>query len=264
MANSPWEKDWSHAQLYQARTTTKTQEEQDAIANAEHGAFAKEVVAENPAMAVPLLAAIPAYQGAKALGMTKSRSSGGVAQAAAAYEGLQEGLKQAAKGPWDKAWGYVRVAAGLSPTEPKDVPTGPWVVKETKTPFDKVFEALIKQESGGKHTDARGYLLASGKGAQGITQVMAKTGEDPGYGVKPIKNQSKEEYLRFGKDYLKAMAGEFGGDMEKALAAYNYGPVAVKKAIVKAGEKGAWIKHTPKETQNYIKNIMKGTNDRIK
>lgn len=264
MANNPWEKDWSHAQLYQARTTTKTQEEQDAIANKEHQAFAREAVAENPAMAVPLLAAIPVYQGAKALGLTKSRSGGGVAQAAAAYEGVQEGLKQASKGPWDKAWGYVRVAAGLPPTEPKDVPKGPWVVKETKTSFDKVFEALIKQESGGIHTDARGYLLASGKGAQGITQVMAKTGVDPGYGVAPIKNQSKEEYLRFGRDYLKAMVGEFGGDMEKALAAYNAGVGNVKKAVAKGGDR--WKDHLPKksETLPYIKNIMKGMNDNSK
>jgi hypothetical protein len=259
MANSPWEKDWSHSKLYQARNTAKTQGEQDRIANAEHGAFAKEAVTENPAMAVPLLAAIPVYQGAKALGLTKSRSSASVAQASAAYEGVQEGLKQAAKGPWDKMWGYVRVQAGLPPTEPKDVPTGPWTVKPTKSAFDRIFDALVKQESGGKHTDAKGYLLASGKGAKGITQVMMKTGEDPGYGVKPIKDQSKEEYLRFGRDYLKAMEGEFGGDMEKALAAYNAGVGNVKKAIDKGGDK--WKDHLPKksETLPYIKNIMKAT-----
>ena len=122
--------------------------------------------------------------------------------------------------------------------------------------FDVVFASLVKAESRGQHTDAKGNLTTSGVGAKGITQVMRKTGEDPGYGVAPLKDQSEGEYIRFGKDYLKAMLNEFDNDYEKALAAYNAGVGNVKKAITKGGEK--WKEHLPKksETLPYIDKIL--------
>ena len=122
--------------------------------------------------------------------------------------------------------------------------------------FDVVFASLVKAESRGQHIDAKGNLTTSGVGAKGITQVMRKTGEDPGYGVAPLKDQSEGEYIRFGKDYLKAMLNEFDNDYEKALAAYNAGVGSVKKAITKGGEK--WKDHLPKksETLPYIDKIL--------
>lgn len=125
--------------------------------------------------------------------------------------------------------------------------------------FEKVFERLIQQESRGKHTDASGKLTTSPVGAQGITQVMPKTAKDPGYGVKPIADNSEGEYLRFGREYLTAMSKEFNGDMRKALAAYNFGPGSVRKAIMKAAKSGAddWLSHTPAETQNYVRKILR-------
>ena len=83
---------------------------------------------------------------------------------------------------------------------------------------DKLLPFLINQESGGNN-DA-----VSSKGARGLTQVMPATGVDPGYGVAPLKDQSPEEYRRFGKDYLVAMLNKYDGDVEKSLAAYNAGP----------------------------------------
>lgn len=122
--------------------------------------------------------------------------------------------------------------------------------------FDVVFASLVQTESRGQHTDAKGNLTTSGVGAKGITQVMRKTGEDPGYGVAPLKDQSEGEYIRFGKDYLKAMLNEFDNDYEKALAAYDAGVGSVKKAITKGGEK--WKDHLPKksETLPYIDKIL--------
>ncbi len=118
---------------------------------------------------------------------------------------------------------------------------------------DALFEALIQQESGGRH-HANGGLLRSHKGAQGITQVMPATGRDPGYGVKPLANDSREEYLRFGRDYLDAMIKEFDGDTQKALAAYNAGPGAVHKAVGAHGDN--WLSAMPGETQAYVPSIM--------
>ena len=83
---------------------------------------------------------------------------------------------------------------------------------------EKLLPFLINQESGGNN-DA-----VSSKGARGLTQVMPETGVDPGYGVAPLKDQSPEEYRRFGKDYLVAMLNKYDGDVEKSLAAYNAGP----------------------------------------
>ena len=82
----------------------------------------------------------------------------------------------------------------------------------------QVMDALIQQESGGDHS------AVSPKGARGITQVMPKTGTDPGFGVAPLRDQSEAEYRRFGEDYLTAMLDRYGGDLELALAAYNAGP----------------------------------------
>ena len=131
--------------------------------------------------------------------------------------------------------------------------------EETDVTFDNVFTRLIQQESRGKHTDASGKLTTSPVGALGITQMMPGTIKDPGYGVKPPADNSEEEFLRAGKEYLQAMVKTFKGDYDKALAAYNYGPGNVRKAIMKAAKAGHndWLSLTPKETQNYVNKIMK-------
>ncbi len=119
---------------------------------------------------------------------------------------------------------------------------------------DAIFNALIQQESGGRHYGDGSMLLSSPKGARGITQVMPATGRDPGYGVRPLTNESREEYLRFGRDYLAAMMKEFDGDTQKALAAYNAGPGAVKNAVASHGAN--WLSAMPGETQAYVPSIM--------
>jgi hypothetical protein len=119
---------------------------------------------------------------------------------------------------------------------------------------DAIFNALIQQESGGRHYGDGSMLLSSPKGARGITQVMPATGRDPGYGVRPLANDSREEYLRFGRDYLAAMMKEFDGDTQKALAAYNAGPGAVKNAVASHGAN--WLSAMPGETQAYVPSIM--------
>lgn len=108
---------------------------------------------------------------------------------------------------------------------------------------EDLFLALVQQESG-FNPNAR-----SSAGAFGYTQVMPATAKSPGFGVAPLRNNSPEENMRFGADYLKAMLNRYGGNVPKALAAYNAGP----------GRADAWdgsdMGAIPEETRGYIKNI---------
>jgi hypothetical protein len=113
----------------------------------------------------------------------------------------------------------------------------------------ELIRRVINQESGGNP------MAVSPKGAQGIMQIMPETARDPGYGVKPLQGWDGvnpmtapvEEQIRFGTDYLKAMAQQHGGDTRLALAAYNAGPGAVQAA-------GNQIPNI-KETQDYVEKI---------
>lgn len=121
--------------------------------------------------------------------------------------------------------------------------------------LDALVSAMFQQESGGVHRDKNGNLITSSKGAQGVSQVMPKTGKDPGFGVLPLQNDSEAEYRRFGRDYLAAMLKYYGGDRRKALAAYNAGPGSVDDAVKRHGDD--WLSHLPQETQNYVPNILR-------
>ena len=166
--------------------------------------------------------------------------------------------------PWD---GIVEMVFGAKDTKPKKV--NPWdgvdtTPKDSYKPqplkqdkqFETVFSKLIQAESRGQHTDKSGKLITSSAGATGISQLMGPTAAKPGYGVEPLKDKSEAEYLRVGRDYLKAMLKEFDGDYRKAVAAYNAGPGNIKKAVAKGGVK--WEDHLPKpsETKPYMKKIL--------
>lgn len=160
--------------------------------------------------------------------------------------------------PWASDWGTGTsyLGNGVMPRSASFGSRGPDNSSDGK--FDRVFRNLIQQESRGQHTDRSGQLTTSPVGAQGITQVMPKTGKNPGYGIQPLQNDSEEEYIRFGKDYLNAMLTEFNGNYEQALAAYNAGAGNVKKAVERGGAQ--WKDFLPKkqETIPYIRNIMRG------
>lgn len=194
-----------------------------------------------------------------------------------------------ADGPWNWTWDKVAKAAGNAQAWMEDkmdkaasvLPKMPWDMdpqelaaqtnnrrppeppvqlqqaqQQPPMAFGSLFQKLINTESGGKHIDANGQLITSSAGAKGITQVMPATGGDPGFGVTPIQNQSPEEYVRFGRDYLNAMLKHFG-NQEQAVAAYNAGPGAIQKAVARAGRTGGdWKQYIPTETRNYVKKIL--------
>jgi hypothetical protein len=109
--------------------------------------------------------------------------------------------------------------------------------------------ALEWQESRGNPN------AVSPKGAFGLRQLMPATAADPGFGIKPFDFNAPDknaENVRVGRDYLGAMLNEFGGNTEHALAAYNWGPAKTKRWV----EAGADTARLPRETRDYITNIM--------
>jgi len=56
-----------------------------------------------------------------------------------------------------------------------------------------------------------------------------------------------------GVQYLSALLSQFGGDTVAALAAYDWGPGNVQRAIAAYGSD--WLSYAPAETQNYVASI---------
>ena len=112
--------------------------------------------------------------------------------------------------------------------------------------FDDLAARVLQQESGG-NPDA-----VSPKGAKGLMQIMGHTARDPGMGVEPLRDDSPEENVRFGRDYLHALIKKFDGDERLALMSYNWGPGNVDNWL----SEGADPSRVPEETRNYVRNIL--------
>jgi soluble lytic murein transglycosylase-like protein len=96
---------------------------------------------------------------------------------------------------------------------------------------------LVKQESGFNPT------AGSPAGARGLTQLMPGTAA--GLGVTNVLDPVQS--LDGGAKYLKQQLDAFGGDVAKALAAYNAGPGAVQRF-------GGIPPYA--ETQNYVRIVQ--------
>jgi len=99
-----------------------------------------------------------------------------------------------------------------------------------------ILDRMWKQESG------RGKNMLSPAGAQGHFQFMPGTAKQ--YGLKDPNdlNASATAAAR----YLKDLLAMFGGDINKAVAAYNWGPGNVQKY---------GLGSMPGETRGYVKNV---------
>lgn len=113
-------------------------------------------------------------------------------------------------------------------------------------------KAVISQESSGR-SDA-----VSPKGARGLMQLMPDTAKE--LGVDP---NDPEQNVVGGVKYLDKMIKRFGND-ELGLAAYNWGPDNIQKALKRLerlGVEPTWknvVKYVsvPRETKNYVKQVL--------
>lgn len=99
-----------------------------------------------------------------------------------------------------------------------------------------LIEALVWQESRWRPG------AVSPAGARGLAQLMPGTARQMG-----VDASDPHANLEGGARYLRMQLDAFGGDLEKALAAYNAGPGRVQRA-----------NGIPaiRETQNYVASIM--------
>ena len=122
---------------------------------------------------------------------------------------------------------------------PADVPYGAEITAAAKKyGLDPALLAgLVKQESGFDPN------AGSPAGARGLTQLMPGTAA--GLGVTNVLDPAQS--LDGGAKYLRQQLDAFGGDVARALAAYNAGPGAVQRY-------GGVPPYA--ETQNYVRAVQ--------
>ena len=115
--------------------------------------------------------------------------------------------------------------------------------------FDRIYAITEEAESGGNP------YAVSPAGAVGPMQTMPGTLRDPGFGVRPARDNSIAEQRRVGQDYMRAMVNRYDGSMSRAWGAYNWGPGNLDAAIERHGDN--WLRHAPQETQNYVRRNLR-------
>jgi len=134
---------------------------------------------------------------------------------------------------------------------------------------ERAFNVMIGTESGGKQFDKSGVPLTSPKGAIGIAQVMPETAKEAAklagmpYDEDRYKNDA--DYNKaLGMAYFQKQLQDNGGDLTKAMAAYNAGPGRLQEAIKKAEKNNklaandpvismkTYMDFLPQETRDYV------------
>lgn len=117
-----------------------------------------------------------------------------------------------------------------------------------QTAADQGVDANLALAVASAESNFNPYAL-SPAGAIGVMQLMPATAAQ--LGVDP---HDPGQNIQGGVSYLRRLLSEFGGDTAAALAAYNWGPGNVKKAITSYG--GDWLSAAPSETRNYVSKIL--------
>jgi len=97
-----------------------------------------------------------------------------------------------------------------------------------------------------------GRRLLSPKGAKGPLQFMDPTWKEWGNGGNV---NDLGDSMRAASRYDSFLLKRYGGDVRKALAAYNWGMGNLDKDIAQNGAN--WEAHAPMETQNYINKVIR-------
>lgn len=180
-------------------------------------------------MAVPALAPAVAYADVLEIGSTGPAwiAGGPVSPASDSYVAADPASNVPAGTPLTE----VDIAAGPDAWRAR---VGELAAKYDLSPT--LIEALVWQESRWRPG------AVSSAGARGLAQLMPGTARQMG-----VNPDDPHANLEGGARYLRAQLDTFGGDIEKALAAYNAGPGRVQAA---GGIPAI------RETQNYVASIL--------
>lgn len=107
-----------------------------------------------------------------------------------------------------------------------------------------LISAIIKKESTFKNG------LVSSAGARGYMQLMPATAR--GLGVR--NSNDPHQNIMGGTKYIRQMLERYDGNVELALAAYNWGMGNVDRVKRRYGS--SWKSHLPAETKDYVRKIM--------
>ena len=151
----------------------------------------------------------------------------------------------------------------LSPSNPLAPTVTPAIQNQAPVaapiaPVAPTFDRMVQAESGGQQFNPQGGVLTSPRGALGMAQVMPSTAAQPGYGVKPATPEeinTPEGNRAFGQRYYQGLLQHFGGDEQKAIAAYNAGPGRVGQNI-QANNGQLNVAQLPQETQDYLRKVQ--------
>lgn len=109
---------------------------------------------------------------------------------------------------------------------------------------EEVFDALLKVESGGRHTGGAGSvrsekeITTSPAGAMGVAQLMPETAKEMAreLGIDESTWMMEEVNATLGRAYLEKMKNKYDGNTKMALLAYNWGPGNVDSHIKEHGD----------------------------
>lgn len=117
--------------------------------------------------------------------------------------------------------------------------------------IDPVVLAKIAQTESNFRDDVVSGKTVSSAGAVGIVQMVPKWHK----GVDFDRVKKDPAYaLNEGAKYFRELLDMYGGDYQKAAAAYNWGPGNLSKLIKDKGDN--WKMHLPSETKNYLKKVF--------
>ncbi len=136
-------------------------------------------------------------------------------------------------------------------------PTGPWAeltraigAQYLPPQAAEVFTRQIALESGNFDPDVISGRRVSRAGAEGIAQLMPSA-------YPHVNRRDPVASLHAAAATMRDNLQRFGGDVAKALAAYNAGTGAVQQAVAVGG--GNWRAYLPAETQQYLRLLLGGS-----
>lgn len=115
--------------------------------------------------------------------------------------------------------------------------------------------ALINLDSIEQIESAGNNNATSSTGAKGLYQFMPDTSYEYskrlfGTGTRDASTLSPEKQKEMASAYFKDLLKEFNGNIDEAIAAYNWGQGNVEKDVKAHGSH--WLDYAPQETQNYV------------